>query len=221
MRFEEVCTQMEEMVTTIASEYGAKGRRYGADHEDFRQEFMVWLLAHQKDVGQRMTLDQEGALNYVGKSLRNKGKDHLRALRAQSGRDVDDAYLYTRDEVKALLPIAFEPDHWHEFPRSVSESEWVASLTDVSRAYDSLVLEDRDLLAMFHREGWTNKMMAQATNISEALMSYRHNRALTRLLKLLGAPEGAAHDPWKGRRAMSNAAARARQSQTYTSGGPE
>jgi RNA polymerase sigma factor (sigma-70 family) len=221
VRFEEVCSQLEEMVTTIASEYGAKGRRYGADHEDFRQEFMVWLVAHQKDVGARMTLDQEGALNYVGKSLRNKGKDHLRALRAQSGRDVDDAYLYTRDEVKALLPIAFEPDHWHEFPRSVSEAEWVASLTDVQKAYDTLALEDRDLLAMFHREGWTNKMMAQAAGISEALMSYRHNRALTRLLKLLGTPESAGHNPWHGRRAMSNAAARARQSQTYTSGGPE
>jgi RNA polymerase sigma factor (sigma-70 family) len=221
MKFEEFHPQLEEMVITIASEYGAKGRRYGADHEDFRQEFMVWLLAHQKGVGQRMALNPDDAMNYVGKSLRNRGKDHLRALRAQSGRDVDDAYLYTRDEVKALLPIAFEPDHWHEFPRSVSEAEWVASLTDVQKAYDTLALEDRDLLAMFHREGWTNKMMAQAAGISEALMSYLHNRALTRLLKLLGNPEIDVRNPWHGRRAVSNAAARARQSQTYTSGGPE
>jgi len=221
VNFKEFHPQMQEMVSIIASEYGAKGRRYGADSEDFRQEFAVWLLAHQKNVGQRMAADPSEGMNYVGKSLRNHGKDHLRALRAQTGRSGDDLYLYSRAEVKALLPIVFEPERWYESPRSehgIPEDEWVSCLTDVSTAYSRLPLEDRDLLAMFHREGWTNKMMAQSAGISDALMSYRHNRALTRLLKQLGGPKGGERDPWKGRRAVSNAAARAFQQSVYNEG---
>lgn len=213
--------ELEAMVLTIASEYGTKGRRYGADHEDFRQEFMCWLLAHKKGVGQRLEANPEEGLKYVGKSLRNQGKDHLRALRSQSGRSVDDNYRYTRAEVKALLPVMYAPERWYESPRpegSIPEADWVASLTDVQRAYARLGEEDRDLLAMFHREGWTNKMMAQSADVSEALMSYRHNRALDRLLRLLGGVNRVEPNPWQGRRAVSNAAARAYQRSSYETG---
>jgi hypothetical protein len=49
-------------------------------------------------------------------------------------------------------------------------------------------------------------------------MSYRHNRAVLRLQRLLGSTEVNTPDPFKGRRAISNSAARAQTSSAYEDG---
>ena len=88
----------------------------------------------------------------------------------------------------------------------------------MERAFEQLHYEDRTILNALHRDGFNNKMLAELYDISEANMSYRHNRAVLRLQRLLGGPQVAESDPFKGRKAMSNSAARARTSSTYEDG---
>lgn len=85
MRFEEFHPQLEQMVTTIANEYGAKGRRYGADSDDFRQEFAVWLLTNEEFVGRLLEMNHAEGVAYVDRTLRSEGRAYLRSLGAQVG----------------------------------------------------------------------------------------------------------------------------------------
>jgi hypothetical protein len=88
----------------------------------------------------------------------------------------------------------------------------------VQRTFARLGNEDQAILTAMHRDDYSNKMLAELYDISEANMSYRHNRAVLRLQKLLGGAQREAHTGWSGRRAISNSAARARLANTYEDG---
>jgi hypothetical protein len=45
--FEALWIEHEPIVQTVAHEYGNKGHRYGADTDDFRQEFIAWMLDNE------------------------------------------------------------------------------------------------------------------------------------------------------------------------------
>lgn len=240
MTFEDFYPELESMVETIAFEYGGKGRRYGADNSDFRQEFIVWLLEHEKWVSQLMSETdpdtKAGHIKYLAKCLRNEAADYMRDIRNQAlGVSRDDEYFYTRNEVKALLPNVFDKEKWTEPPvhddssrgsgKPASEGgNWIATLADVAQALERLEPDDRWTLEAFHRDGYTNKLLAEMRGLSEAQMSYYHSRALDRLHALLGGSKpfterpDEAHDPWRGRHAVTNQGARAYQSRAYDEG---
>lgn len=234
MAFEQFYPELESIIEGLAFEFGGKGRHYGADNSDFKQEFIVWLLEHEEKVqGWIEEHEPEGVVKLVARSLRNEGSDYLLDIKAQAtGYERHDLYFYTRNEIKELLSSVYDQEKWHEPPQSEGRStkapaeggNWIATLADVSRALDSLNNEDRTILEGIHRDSWTNKMMAEEAGISESLMSYRHNRALNRLSKALGGErpqpmrEQHGRDPWRGRHACTNAAAQAYQSNVYERG---
>lgn len=214
MTFEEFHPLIASTIKGIATEYGRKGSWFGADREDFEHEMICWLLEREESIGDRFASDVTEATKYTAKCLRNECKDHLAAQKAQAmGSERNDIQTYARNELKALLPSMFDRDSWGELGM-----DWVATLTDVAVAYARLSAEDQDILASFHQDGYTNKLLAEMYDTSEANMSYRHQRALRRLQALLGGDGVQVRDPWVGRKSVTNSTARAFQTNHYNEG---
>jgi RNA polymerase sigma factor (sigma-70 family) len=214
MTFEDFHPLLASTIAGIATEYGRKATWYGATREDFAQEMIAWLLDNEANVGKRFAEDTEEATRYAAKCLRNECRDHLSALRGQAtGQSSEPQYDYGREELKVLLQLMLSPLDPPAQTVTITES-----IADVERAFEQLHYEDRTILNALHRDGFNNKMLAELYDISEANMSYRHNRAVLRLQRLLGGPQANDPDPFKGRRAMSNSAARARTNNNYEDG---
>lgn len=198
---------VEPMIASIAAEYGRRHHVHGADAEDFQQQLRIWVLEHKQKVGKWLDADPEGGMKMLAKSLRNEAKDYALDIKAQAvGYDPGDLYFYGKTEVRALLPSALDP----EVVLEGAPDGLVAARADVAAGFKRLGPEDRALLEGFHLSGWTNKMMAQAEGVSEQLMSYRHTRAVNRLVKILsGSGQKPQRDPWKGRSAIGNGHAQA------------
>lgn len=214
MTFEDFHPLLASTIAGIATEYGRRATWYGATREDFAQEMIAWLLDNEEKMGKRFAEDAEQATAYAAKCLRNECRDHLSALRGQAtGQGSEPQYDYGREELKVLLQLMLSPLDAPAQTETITES-----VADVERAFEQLHYEDRTILNALHRDGFNNKMLAELYDISEANMSYRHNRAVLRLQRLLGGPDVNEPDPFKGRRALSNAAARARTSNNYEDG---
>ena len=210
MTFEDFHPLLASTIAGIATEYGRKAAWMGATREDFSQEMIAWLLDNEERVGARFAESVEKATTYASSCLRNECRDYLATLRKQVVTDSGEThYDYGRDELKVLLQLMFQEPDAEAMTYSVVES-----VRDVEEAFPNLPEADRDILTGFHRDQWTNKMMSEFYNTSEAAMSSRHNRAAVRLQRLIGGQDEG-RDPWVGRKSMSNAAARAETSSTY------
>lgn len=226
------------IVEGIATDVGRIYARYGFDRDDASQTALLWLYQHPGKTAQYLDEGQVG-LRMLARALRNEatnaGED---AKAAHLGYSRDDLFYYSKAMLRDLLPSFFDGEAWlhpetpdldTERRRRAAPAEggnWIATLADVSRAFAQLEQDDKDLLRMFHEDPqWSNKGAAGYFGISEQTMSYRHDRAVGRLVKILGGPrpkaqhdEGCANEEcgwWGGRRAMSNSAARARQDNYY------
>lgn len=217
---------LEPMILAIAAEFGRRHRVHGADHEDFAQSLRLWAWQNQATLEEwSVEKEPEDFERYVARVLRNEALDLGVDIKAQAvGYKRDDLTWYSKGELRQLLPSVFDAEKWHEPPQSDGRSvksyaegnNWVAILSDVSRAYDSLEKDDREILFAFHAEDHTNKMLAERQGISEQLMSYRHDKAIDRLLTALGGPRPQMRDDlWSGRRAVGNAQAAAMTKATY------
>lgn len=231
--FETIWEENKDAVNSLAAEMGRKGHDWGAETGDFSQEFALWMLDNEDkmvEVAEDETTTPETFTRWLLKCLRNEGLDYLVDIRGQAtGQERQDAYWYTRGELEQLLDSVFNDDAWTEPPVSEGRStkapahggNWITTLADVSRAFDRLSAGDQMLLREFHEEGLTNGDLANRFDVSEAVMSYRHGAAITRLLKILGGPRpnpmrpGDSRDPWRGRHAVSNEVARRAQKSQF------
>lgn len=221
----------EAIVAQVANEYGRRYRNH-ADREDFVQECWLWLAEHPAKLAE--FLEHDHADKLIARTLRNHCYDAGEQLKAQHlGYSRDDLTYYGKGMLRELLPILWDDEAWTEPPVAdgprgggdpATGGNWLATLADVSRAFDELSEEDRNLLIGFHRDGIRNKDMAELSGVTEQVMSYRHDAAVGRLQRLLGGPRPQPqHDAdceheyrWGvGRRAMSNAEARATQQNYY------
>ena len=222
------------MVQQIAGEFGRTNRVHGADAEDFVQELWCWVLENEEQVLEWLdpeVTDPKVGEKMLAKSLRNECRDYAVDIKSQAlGYERADLHWYSKGEVRSLLPTVFNPDAWEEPPMSEGRStkapseggNWLATLADIAQAFGKLPAEDQNLLRAFHERGWTNKMMADGEHVSEQLMSYRHDRAVSRLVKILGGEKPRPmreqfdkRDPWRGRHSISNSTARVYQQKAY------
>lgn len=234
------------VVESVAADMSRRYRRYGLDQADGSQQ--GWLFVYQHPAQMLRWFDEDNyspavACKILARSLRNELENYGQDLKAQAvGYSRDDLAWYDKAMVRALLPAMFDPEAWLDggLPANGDEDEdeantkrarrktvllsegnnWIATLADLSQAYAKLGKDDRDILAAFHRDSWQNNMLAEVYGISKQTMSDRHDRAVKRLVDLLGGPkpawphDGSCEHPfngWVGRRAVSNAAARAAQ----------
>lgn len=225
------------IIESVASEYGRRYAHYGYDREDVSQALHLWIFDHPDKVTEVLEMDARDSDRMLARILRNEAHDLGEDAKAQHlGYSRDDLVFYSKAMVRELLPSMFDDEAWTHPETSDVETErkhrsapaeggnWVATLADVSRAYDSLEHEDRDLLAAFHRDEYSNKLLSEIHGITEQTMSYRHDRAVKRLVDALGGPrarpqhdEDCEHPPrYVGQRyAISNANARSIQSSYY------
>lgn len=211
--FEDFHPLLASTINGISHEYGRKGAWLGGTHEDFSQEMIAWLLDNEAKIAARFAESAEEATAYAAKCLRNECKDYLASLKAQANGDNGTQYDYGRDELKLLLQLMFTPTDAEQMSVTVTDS-----VADVSRVFDQLSHEDQAILTALHAGDFNNKMLAELYDISEANMSYRHNRAVGRLQKLLGGAQQEARTGWTGRRAISNSTARALLRNAYEDG---
>lgn len=224
----------EPITLPIAAEYARKFRRYGVETADVAQELRIWLVKHPGKIEQWES-EEEGADKPVARALRNEASRFCQESKAQYlGYSVEDLSWFAKGEVKALLPSLFDHDAWTEPPVSdeggrsskapAEGGNWVATLADLSRAFDQLPLEDQSLLKAFHEEGYSNILLAELYDITPQAMSRRHDKAVGRLHKLLGGdrprythdtPDCECGQVTGSRRVVSNAAARAAQENYY------
>ena len=227
----DLLNDLAPMVNQIASEFGRSNRVYGAETADFSQELYLWIVKNEDKV--REWLDPEDpAHGLLAVSLKNVAKGYAVGVKAQAlGYERDDLHWYNKGELKALLPLVFNDDAWHEPPQSEGRSakapseggNWIATLADVSQAYSKLDLADQQLLRYFHKDDYSNQEMADDEGVTHQSMSERHDRALGRLLRILGGTvptpmreaRNEQRDPWVGRRAVTNSTARSYQSGAY------
>lgn len=232
LAFEAHYAEHENVISQIAREFGGKGRRWGADHEDFQQEQILWMLDNVDKMNEATAqfADPDRFKRWLAKSLRNVCTDHLAKMADQAGaNDRGRFYWYSVPELKVLLDSMFDPEAKFNPPKLNGDerakrdpahgNNWLVTLADVEMGYNKLSLEDQNMLALFHRDGVRNKDLAAEWDLTEAQMSWRHTRAVERLLNHLGGPKPEPakreSDPFKGRRAVSNAHARAMTSSNY------
>ena len=217
-----------------AKRYGT----YGLDRAEAEQECWLWIGEHPAKLEEWMEAEPEKWTRLLARTLRNEMRDYGEKCKAEAlGYHIDDLVYYSKKQLPPLLEAVFNESAWIHPETSGDEparrgagdaatgGNWVATLADVSRAVDLLKQEDRDILKMFHEPPvWTNKDAAKYLGLSEQVMSYRHDRALGRLLRELGGPkpwpghDGDCDHPFRGmgkRAVYSNAAARAMQSGYY------
>lgn len=226
------------IVEGIASDTARAYAKWGLDREDAVQECWVWVADHPKQIARWLEEEPEAWTRMLAKSLRRELRRYAENEKAgQLGYHYDDLVWYSKRQLGPLLEAMLNESAWihpevsgDENPRRgtsdpATGGNWIATLADVSQAFDRLDLEDRNILKMFHEPPvWLNKDAAKYLGLTEQLMSYRHDRALGRLLKELGGPRPRAqHDetcehPFRGmgrRGVMSNSAARAMQTGYY------
>jgi hypothetical protein len=227
----DLLTELSPMVEGIASEFGRSNRVYGAETADFSQELYLWIVKNENKV--RTWLDPEDpAHGLLVVSLKNVAKAYAVGVKAQAlGYERDDLHWYNKGELKALLPLMFNDDAWHEPPQSEGRSakapseggNWIATLADVAQAYSKLDAKDQRLLRWFHKDDRSNQDLADDEGVTHQSMSERHDRAIGRLLRILGGTvptpmreaRSEPRDPWKGRRSVTNSTARSYQGAIY------
>lgn len=231
MTFDSLYQEHENLLSQLAGEFGAKGHRWGADSDDFHQEMLLWVFANLSKLNTKAKEmeDEERFRRWLGKTLRNRCTDHLAKMADQAGaNDKGSVYWYSVPELKVLLDSMFDPEAKFNPPQVNGEdrvkrdpahgNNWLVTLADVEVGYNRLSYEDQNLLALFHRDGYRNKDLAAEWDLTEAQMSWRHTRAVERLLEHLGGPKpepAKERDPFKGRKSISNAASRALTSAQY------
>ena len=192
----------------------------------------MWMLDNTGKMAEREHEfeDPDRFKRWVAKTLRNTCIDYLAKMADQAGaNDRSHFYWYTVPELKVLLGYMFDPEAKLNPPQYDGDdrskrdpahgNNWLTTLADVESAYNKLSLEDQNLLALFHKDGRRNKDLAAEWNLTEAQMSGRHTRVVERLLDHLGGPKPepakAEGEPFRGRKSISNAAARALTSAAY------
>ena len=229
--FETIWSSFSHVVEGVAASFGRTTHQYGADATDFQQEAVVYILDNIHKLAEKWEeMGDEDFTKYLARVIENEAKDYAVDVKAQAlGYERHDLHYYSKGELSFLLDCVFDKQKWLEPPQSEGRSykdpahggSWVATLADVSQGFDQLGKDDKRLLREFHQFGHMNKDLAMAYEVTEATMSARHTRALGRLLKKLGGSSprpmrpGDTRDPWRGRKPISNATARAVQSSYY------
>jgi len=235
---DEIISVVGPIVESVASDISRRYRNYGAEQADLSQQGWLWIYAHPRKMLEWFDSDnysEKDSAYILARVLRNECSRYGEAIKAQHlGYSLDDLSYYSRTMVRELLPMMFDDEAWHHPEQGDGErrsggdpatgGNWVATLADVSRAYDKLDPSDRDLLARFHRDGVSNNAMAESCGVSKQTMSDWHDKAVRRLVDQLGGVKARAEhgedcdhewNTWMGRRAQSNAAARAQQQGYY------
>ena len=202
-------------------------------YNDVRQQLWVWAYENRSRVDDYLALpDGERIVRSVlNKEARNYA---VRERAAMSGNSPEDVIWYTPSGIKKILPDVFDYEDWQSFEMrgeisSGKPASWsgdrLAMIIDVKGALDRLADDRVELLREHYGRGVSAEACAYALGIEVEACRKRVQRAVQAVSEALNNPrgvnpyEGATYEDWKanqrlydtrsrGRKAMSNAAAR-------------
>jgi DNA-directed RNA polymerase specialized sigma24 family protein len=201
---------------------------------DVRQHLWSWAYQNQDRISDY--LNQEDGERIVRSILNQEARNYaVKERAAVSGYNPEDVAWYTVTAIKRTLPDVFDYNDWQSFQAgnggpSNQPAAWsgdrLATIIDISKAVDSLPADRREFLKIIYGDGAGVEAAAAAQGITLEAAHKRHQRALKTLSRALNDPrpvdpmEGATYEQWKanqhfydtrskGRKAISNAAARA------------
>lgn len=225
----------EITVAIQTASYAAHRRfREHVTRDDITQLLWEWVWAAPVKIARwHKDNDTEGFQRVLHSVLWDESSFYGRKQKAAAlGYDMNDEFYYTKGMIESLLPSVYNREHWINGPewtkpesirvrngKALNEGfEWQATLSDVSRALSRLKVADQKVLAATYRDGLSRAEYADAEGVALTTASTRHTQALRRLWFELGGPKWLSRaedrEPddgrWPaGRRAMSNAEARA------------
>lgn len=165
------------MADAIAGSAARTWRRVQAD--DVKSELRMWLCENHKYV---VRWREEGTWgrNKLRVSLRRKANKYCRQeFEVQKPWTKD--YEYTTVAVAALLEALFSYDDWTEISSDGDSDVW-ASLSDVSNAFETLSVVDKDLLRSRYELGLRFGEIADRLDLaSPDAARMRVNRAVDRV----------------------------------------
>lgn len=200
--------------------------------DDIEQHSWEWVMRAPRKVARwHQDNDVSGFNRILGAVLWDEGTHLGRKTRAEAlGYTLGDEFYYTKSMLTTLLPDVFNDEAWVNGPSwnrnqsKVREGKalnegfgWVATLSDVSRAFSKLPLSDQSVLRLSYQQDMTRRELAASLGVPLSTASDHHNSALKKLWNLLGGPKWLTRDEdrrpddghWPpGRKAMSNAHAR-------------
>lgn len=194
---------------------------------DVRQQLWLWAVKNEARVSEY--LDHEEGERIIRSILNQEARSYALKERAVStGYSPEDLAWYTPRQIKAVLPDVFDHEDWQSFQQSRGDGrgskpieatgDKLTTIMDVKSALSGLQPEQVALLREHYGNGVSVEACAIALGLEKEATRKRIDRAVYAMRDSLnGIRQGdlyeAAQGQWdtrsKGRRAMSNAAARA------------
>jgi len=194
---------------------------------DTKQELWAHCQANLPRFFDYMQRGEEGE-RIIRAALNQEARKYaIREREAVTGISFEDQAWYTPKAIRSILPDVYEYTNWQLFGQSDSErkptaiinatGDRLAAIIDVKAALDKILPDQRDLLHEYYHLSWPVDAMSEARGISVAACNSRITRAVYAVREALGGPRPS--DPYeatngqfdtrsKGRRAISNSAAR-------------
>ena len=191
------------------------------DRNDVYQELVMWVLTHPEKVEEYLEAARDHS---ILKSLEHAGLAYAQKEKSITfGYRTDDIFYWQREEIEALLPAMFS-DEARLHPPGVDDGtggrsnrapneggNWIATLADLSRAYDHLDLATKKVLRLVYGEDRTRVWVANSLGVSDTTVGTWIHKALRDMHRELGGERPTRHqDQVTGSRtAISNAQSRA------------
>jgi len=189
----------------------------------------LWLWAVENESRVNEYLSQSDGERIVRSILNKEARTYALKERAmQSGYSPEDITWYSPNQIKAILPDVFDYEDWQSFgsggdgrskPLVNSSGDRLAAILDVKSGLAKLHEVPKQILELAYGTGASLEFVAAFLGISEDAARKRLDRAVKALAGHLNNPRPT--DPYeaingqfdtttKGRKAVSNATARAR-----------
>lgn len=165
------------LANAVAGSAAKQWRRVQGD--DVKSELMIWLCENHKYL---VRWREEGTWgrNKLRVALRRRANKYCRQ-EFEKVKPWTKDYEYTQVAVCALLEALFAYDDWSEISADGDSEVW-ASLTDVSSAFETLSVVDRDLLRCRFELGLRFAEIAERLDLaSPDAARMRVNRAVGRV----------------------------------------
>jgi DNA-directed RNA polymerase specialized sigma24 family protein len=191
----------------------------------------LWLWVTENDSRVTEYLGREDGERILYSILRAEARTHaIKERSVKTGYSVDDLEWYSPRMIRNILPDVFDYNNWTggsgsggdgrgSKPLANATGDRLASILDVKSGYEKLLVSQQLVLKLFFDEGNSLEAIAFILGITEEAARKRLDRAVYALGDKLNNPR--AGDPYEavngqfdsrssGRRAQSNASARAR-----------
>jgi RNA polymerase sigma factor (sigma-70 family) len=167
------------------------------ERDDICQEIHVWVAGHEDKIAEWLE-DGDHGRNKLQRAMRHAGLKYCQEEKARVlGYKIEDVYYYELGLIRDTLTRIWDEDAWVNPPqpveqakvkhRSVSEgNNYVATLSDVSRAVSALPKPDQLVLRWFFNDGYTADEIAKYLDITRSAVESRIHRLVKRVQRLLG-----------------------------------